>query len=95
MLVRGVPVVAVSTVRADLHCVTKFSILDNEWRGVLASTLLDAGPPAAGRDARDGVGGVRLRRQHAAGRLRRTDVTAGDTSQRGAAVGRSTACRCG
>ena len=34
-------------VRADLHCVTKFSVLDNEWTGVAASTLLELAPPAA------------------------------------------------
>lgn len=35
------------TVRADLHCVTRFSILDNEWGGVAAKTVLDLAPPAA------------------------------------------------
>ena len=33
-------------VTADLHCVTKFSLLDNVWGGVLALTLLDLAPPA-------------------------------------------------
>ncbi len=33
-------------VRGDLHCVTKWSVLDNEWGGVAARTLLDAVPPA-------------------------------------------------
>jgi DMSO/TMAO reductase YedYZ molybdopterin-dependent catalytic subunit len=36
----------VATVTADFHCVTKFSLLDNEWRGVLAATLLEQAPPA-------------------------------------------------
>ena len=31
----------------DLHCVTKWSVLDNSWEGVLASTLTDTVPPAA------------------------------------------------
>jgi DMSO/TMAO reductase YedYZ molybdopterin-dependent catalytic subunit len=34
-------------VRADLHCVTKFSLLDSEWTGVATRTLLEAAPPAA------------------------------------------------
>ncbi len=37
-----------TTVRADLHCVTRFSVLDNSWRGVATRTLLDLAPPAAG-----------------------------------------------
>lgn len=32
---------------ADLHCVTKFSLLDNAWTGVRARTLLELAPPAA------------------------------------------------
>ncbi|RCG28329.1 sulfite oxidase-like oxidoreductase [Sphaerisporangium album] len=36
------------TVLADFHCVTKFSIMGNEWRGVSADTLMRAVPPAAG-----------------------------------------------
>jgi DMSO/TMAO reductase YedYZ molybdopterin-dependent catalytic subunit len=35
-----------TTVVADFHCVTKWSILDNEWGGVATSTLLQAVPPA-------------------------------------------------
>jgi DMSO/TMAO reductase YedYZ molybdopterin-dependent catalytic subunit len=35
-----------ATVIADFHCVTRFSIMGNEWRGVLATTLLTAAPPA-------------------------------------------------
>ncbi|WP_449487970.1 molybdopterin-dependent oxidoreductase [Streptomyces purpurascens] len=31
---------------ADLHCVTKFSMLGAEWGGVPARTLLDIAPPA-------------------------------------------------
>jgi DMSO/TMAO reductase YedYZ molybdopterin-dependent catalytic subunit len=30
----------------DLHCVTKWTVLDNSWEGVLARTLMDAVPPA-------------------------------------------------
>ena len=35
-------------VRADLHCVTKFTVLDNHWSGVSTSRLLELVPPAAG-----------------------------------------------
>jgi DMSO/TMAO reductase YedYZ molybdopterin-dependent catalytic subunit len=35
------------TVTADIHCVTRWSKLDTEWRGVSVDTLLDQ----AGRDA--------------------------------------------
>ncbi len=31
----------------DLHCVTKWTVLDNIWEGVLARTLMDAVPPAS------------------------------------------------
>jgi DMSO/TMAO reductase YedYZ molybdopterin-dependent catalytic subunit len=34
------------TVLADFHCVTKFTVLGNEWRGVLGSTVLRLAPPA-------------------------------------------------
>lgn len=30
----------------DLHCVTKWTVLDNTWEGVLARTLTDVVPPA-------------------------------------------------
>jgi DMSO/TMAO reductase YedYZ molybdopterin-dependent catalytic subunit len=33
-------------VEADLHCVTKFSLLDNSWTGVLARTVVELVPPA-------------------------------------------------
>jgi DMSO/TMAO reductase YedYZ molybdopterin-dependent catalytic subunit len=33
-------------VRADFHCVTKFSVLDNLWRGIPTAALLVAAPPA-------------------------------------------------
>jgi DMSO/TMAO reductase YedYZ molybdopterin-dependent catalytic subunit len=33
-------------VRADFHCVTKFSVLDNTWTGVSTRTLLELVPPA-------------------------------------------------
>ncbi|GII83682.1 oxidoreductase [Sphaerisporangium siamense] len=36
------------TVLADFHCVTKFSLMGNEWRGVSAATLMRAAPPAEG-----------------------------------------------
>jgi len=34
------------TVRGDLHCVTKWTVLDNVWAGVAARSILDAVPPA-------------------------------------------------
>lgn len=34
------------TVVADFHCVTRFSVLDNVWSGVAATTLLELVPPA-------------------------------------------------
>ena len=33
-------------VLADMHCVTKFSLFDNAWAGVLARTVMDLVPPA-------------------------------------------------
>jgi len=33
-------------VRADLHCVTRWTVLDNLWEGVAARTLLDLVPAA-------------------------------------------------
>lgn len=33
-------------VEADLHCVTKFTLLDNVWSGVAAKTLVELAPPA-------------------------------------------------
>lgn len=35
-----------TAVRADLHCVTKFSMTDSEWYGVAPATLLALAPPA-------------------------------------------------
>ncbi|MFC4589747.1 molybdopterin-dependent oxidoreductase [Sphaerisporangium corydalis] len=37
-----------TTVVADFHCVTKFSIMGKEWGGVSAGTLMRAAPPAPG-----------------------------------------------
>ncbi|WP_433377006.1 molybdopterin-dependent oxidoreductase [Streptosporangium sp. CA-115845] len=37
-----------TTVVADFHCVTKFSIMGNEWGGVAAATLMEVAPPAPG-----------------------------------------------
>ncbi|GGQ47176.1 sulfite oxidase-like oxidoreductase [Streptomyces flaveolus] len=34
-----------TTVVADLHCVTKFSMLGSEWGGVPARTILEIAPP--------------------------------------------------
>jgi DMSO/TMAO reductase YedYZ molybdopterin-dependent catalytic subunit len=34
------------TVVADFHCVTRFSVLDNEWTGVATAAVLEAAPPA-------------------------------------------------
>ncbi|MET8143267.1 sulfite oxidase-like oxidoreductase [Sphaerisporangium sp. NPDC005288] len=36
------------TLIADFHCVTKFSIMGNEWGGVPAGALLEAVPPDPG-----------------------------------------------
>jgi DMSO/TMAO reductase YedYZ molybdopterin-dependent catalytic subunit len=33
-------------VEADLHCVTKFTLLDNVWSGVSAATIVELAPPA-------------------------------------------------
>ncbi len=33
-------------VAADLHCVTKFSVPGNRWRGIPTSAVLEAAPPA-------------------------------------------------
>jgi DMSO/TMAO reductase YedYZ molybdopterin-dependent catalytic subunit len=35
-----------TTITADMHCVTKWTVLDNVWGGVLARTLLDVVPAA-------------------------------------------------
>ncbi|WP_285779730.1 molybdopterin-dependent oxidoreductase [Microtetraspora sp. NBRC 13810] len=35
-----------ATLVADFHCVTKFSIMGNDWRGVPAAVILAAAPPA-------------------------------------------------
>jgi len=35
-----------SEVGADFHCVTKFSMLDNRWTGILARDLMAVCPPA-------------------------------------------------
>lgn len=32
-------------VGADFHCVTKFSVLDNTWRGIATRTFLELAPP--------------------------------------------------
>ncbi|MCC5578252.1 sulfite oxidase-like oxidoreductase [Microtetraspora sp. AC03309] len=37
-----------TAVIADFHCVTKFSIMGNEWSGIGARTLLEEVPPAPG-----------------------------------------------
>ncbi len=37
-----------TNVTADFHCVTKFSMLGLEWRGVSPATILEAVPPADG-----------------------------------------------
>ncbi|HEU5354114.1 MAG TPA: sulfite oxidase-like oxidoreductase [Actinocrinis sp.] len=36
----------IDCVEADLHCVTKFTLLDNVWSGVLARTLIELAPPS-------------------------------------------------
>jgi DMSO/TMAO reductase YedYZ molybdopterin-dependent catalytic subunit len=35
-----------TSVTADFHCVTKFSVLENAWTGVSTRTFLEAVPPA-------------------------------------------------
>ncbi len=35
-----------TSVRADLHCAARWSVLDNEWSGVATRTLVEAYPPA-------------------------------------------------
>jgi DMSO/TMAO reductase YedYZ molybdopterin-dependent catalytic subunit len=35
-------------VEADFHCVTKFSLLGNTWRGVSTATFLELAPPGPG-----------------------------------------------
>jgi len=35
-------------IRADMHCVTRWTVLDNVWEGVLASTVLETVPPDRG-----------------------------------------------
>jgi DMSO/TMAO reductase YedYZ molybdopterin-dependent catalytic subunit len=37
---------ATSDVVADLHCVTKFTMLDNTWTGVPVAAIIDLAPPA-------------------------------------------------
>lgn len=37
-------------VSGDLHCVTRWSVPDNEWAGVAARTVLEMFPPAAGAE---------------------------------------------
>ena len=54
-------------VHADFHCVTKFSVLDNDWTGVSTATAARSGATVARGDARHGLGRVRLRREHEAG----------------------------
>jgi len=34
-------------IRADFHCVTKFSLMDNTWTGVATGVLLELAPPAS------------------------------------------------
>ena len=34
-------------ITADFHCVTKFTLLDNVWRGVAGPTLLELAPPSS------------------------------------------------
>src|SRR6266516_1701120 len=37
----GFPVLSAETVTVDVHCVTRWSKLDTQWRGVSVDTLLD------------------------------------------------------
>ena len=58
--IRALPRCAVT---ADLHCVTKCTIPDIPWEGVAATELLRVAPQAA-RHPRDGVGRLRVQREH-------------------------------
>ncbi len=44
---QGFTALATDTVRADIHCVTAWSMLDNEWLGLRARRLLDTVRPMA------------------------------------------------
>ena len=35
-----------TSVHADFHCVTRFSVFDNAWRGIATRTVLELAPPA-------------------------------------------------
>jgi DMSO/TMAO reductase YedYZ molybdopterin-dependent catalytic subunit len=37
-----------TTTVADFHCVTKFSLMANEWRGVTPATIMELAPPDPG-----------------------------------------------
>ncbi|MFD1937900.1 MULTISPECIES: molybdopterin-dependent oxidoreductase [Nonomuraea] len=37
-----------ASVLADFHCVTKFSLMGNEWAGVTPQTIMAAAPPVGG-----------------------------------------------
>ncbi|MEO3871511.1 molybdopterin-dependent oxidoreductase [Nonomuraea sp. B12E4] len=59
---------------ADFHCVTKFSLMANEWRGVAPATIMEAAPP----DPR--VRHVMIWAEYGYGaNLRMSDLTAADT----------------
>ncbi|GAA0931765.1 molybdopterin-dependent oxidoreductase [Nonomuraea longicatena] len=61
-------------VLADFHCVTKFSIMGNEWRGVSPRTVMAAAPPA------DGVRHVMIWAEYGySANIRVADLTARDT----------------
>jgi len=45
-LQRQVSALPRAEVQADFHCVTKFSLLDNQWEGIAAATVLELVPPA-------------------------------------------------
>lgn len=61
-------------VDADLHCVTKFSMLGNRWGGVAARTVLELAPPG------DGVTHVMVWAEYGySANLRLADFAAGDT----------------
>ena len=75
------------TITADIHCVTRWSKLDTEWRGVSVDTLLDQ--VEARRAVRDGVLRRRLHHQPAARRRHRRPGVGGLRLRRRPAGGRA------
>ena len=83
-----------STVLADLHCVTKFSMLRAEWGGVPARTVLGLAPPAPHVTHVMVWAEYGYQRQSAAGRLHRRPDALRHPQGRRTAHAPSTASRC-